>query len=167
VKPWGGLEGNKGGTANEGCPKRKLKSMPSAVFLIPIVAIVMSMSIPIVAIVANTRKRRAIYELYHRERLAAIEKGVEPPPLPPDLQCESSVPKGGGTYLLKGLIWLAVGIGIFVSLRTITDEDGTHLLGYIPGGIGIAYLIYYAVEGRKLPTPGLSKDATRPVSGVS
>ncbi len=81
-----------------------------AVLLIPIVAVIMSLTIPIVAIITEFAKRRTFYELHHKERLAAIEKGVELPPLPPEFV--GAGPKGRPRYLLRGLIWLFVGLGI-------------------------------------------------------
>jgi hypothetical protein len=52
-----------------------------AVF-IPIVAIIMSLSIPIVFAIVDYRRRRDIVEANHKERLAAIERGMELPALP-------------------------------------------------------------------------------------
>jgi hypothetical protein len=115
--------------------------------LIPLVAIVMSLLIPIVAIIADSRKKRAIYELHHRERLAAIDKGMEVPELPAELFDGGRRIRGPGNYLLRGLIWSAVGIGMLIALREMLDDASS--LGVIPLLIGVAYLIYYFVEGRK------------------
>ena len=52
-----------------------------AVF-IPIIAIFMSLLIPIVYAITDYRRRRDIVEAHHKERLAAIERGMEIPPLP-------------------------------------------------------------------------------------
>ena len=52
-----------------------------AVF-IPIIAIVMSLAIPIVFAIVDYRRRRDIVEAHHKERMAAIERGMELPPLP-------------------------------------------------------------------------------------
>lgn len=119
-------------------------------FLIPIVAIVMSLAIPIVAIITDYAKRRKIYELHHKERLAAIEKGVDLPPLPPELF--GAGPKGRPRYLLRGLVWLFVGLGALVGLYGITghESEKVWLLGLIPTGVGLAYLIYYFVEGKRV-----------------
>ena len=52
------------------------------------------------------------------------------------------------TALLPGLVWLFVGSAI--GITRLADEDGAPLLiGLIPMGIGLAYLIYYFVEERK------------------
>lgn len=131
--------------------------------LIPVVAIVMSLLIPIVAIISDGKKKRAIYELHHRERLAAIDKGMEVPPLPPELFDGGQRARGPGNYLLRGLIWSAIGIGILIALRNL-DEDAASL-GIIPLLIGVAYLIYYFVEGRKL-VAGAKKVETAPPSRV-
>lgn len=117
-------------------------------FLIPIVAIVMALAIPIVAIITDYAKRRSFFELHHKERLAAIEKGVELPPLPPELF--GTVPKGRPRYLLRGLVWLFVGLGLVVALGVTDYTDRLGLLGLIPAGVGLAYLIYYFAEGKRV-----------------
>jgi hypothetical protein len=127
-----------------------------AVF-IPIVAIVMSLSIPIVYTIMDYKRRRDIVEAHHRERLAAIERGVDIPPLPESFyQPISRRPPRTGSTLLPGLIWLFIGIGFFIALWQTGRQDWSYF-GLIPTGIGLAYLIYYAVEGRKqLPAGGAS-----------
>jgi hypothetical protein len=118
-----------------------------AVF-IPIVAIVMSLSIPIVFAIVDYRRRRDIVEAHHRERMAAIERGMELAPLPEGFFMGLEKKKRPGTSLLAGLIWLFVGIGFFVALGAVASE-GVRYFALIPGGIGLAFLIYYMVEGRK------------------
>jgi hypothetical protein len=125
-----------------------------AVF-IPIVAIVMSLSIPIVYAIVDYRRRRDIVEAHHRERMAAIDRGMELPPLP-DSFYQSIKPARRSSYLLPGLVWLFVGVGIFLALGAVAGEDVRNL-GLIPAGVGVAYLIYYFVEGRKLPPGGGSQ----------
>jgi hypothetical protein len=123
-------------------------------------------------------------ELEHRRMLAAIEKGVDPL-VPP------SAPWSSRTYLLHGMIWLFVGISVFLGLTAIavtsrrqqpwesrlaavndarfrgaTPEEiqmllnsprqeegvpmGIGFLGLIPASVGIAYLIFYRLESKKL-----------------
>ena len=122
-----------------------------AVF-IPIVAIIMSLSIPIVYAIVDYRRRRDIVDANHKERLAAIERGMELPPLPESFY-QAIKPARRSSYLLPGLVWLFVGIGIFIALGAIAGADVRNL-GLIPAGVGLAYLIYYFVEGRKLPPAG-------------
>jgi hypothetical protein len=108
----------------------------------------MGCSIPIVVLYLDYQKKKSIYELHHRERMAAIDKGMEVPPLPPELFNGSHRASGPSNYLLKGLVWTAIGIGSMIALRQLHEE--VNLIGVIPLGIGLAYLVYYAVEGRKL-----------------
>lgn len=117
--------------------------------LIPLTAIFMSLLIPIVFAFVDYRKRRDIVEANHRERMAAIERGMELPALP-DSFYRSIKPARRSTYLLPGLIWLFVGIAIVVALGAVASQD-VALFGLIPAGVGLAFLIYYFVEGRKLP----------------
>ena len=120
---------------------------------IPIVAIVMSLAIPIVYTIMDYRRRRDIIEAHHKERLAAIERGVDIPPLPESFyQPISRRPPRTGSGLLPGLVWLFVGIGLFAGLRAVAGEDVAYF-ALIPAGIGLAYLIYHVVEGRKRPAP--------------
>jgi hypothetical protein len=124
-----------------------------AVF-IPITAIFMSLLIPIVYSIMDYRRRRDIVEAHHRERLAAIERGMEIPPLPESFYLPFQRKRRSG--LLAGLIWLFVGIGLFIALGAVAGED-VRYFGLIPAGVGLAFLIYYFVEGRKEapePTPG-------------
>lgn len=115
--------------------------------LVPIISTAIVFSIPIVWIVLNYRKRRRLMELYHTERMAAIERGMELPPLPLDLIDGRS--KRRRTSLLPGLVWFFIGLAVFASgLITGFDDDLPVIGGLIPLGIGLAYLIYYGVEGR-------------------
>jgi hypothetical protein len=123
-------------------------------------------------------------ELQHKETLAALEKGVSLPPR----QTEPWTPR---VYLLRGMIWLFVGLTSFVALSAIAITSrrqmpletrlrevntarlngatpaeveillqspreevgmpiGVAFLGLIPVGVGLAYLIFYKVESRKL-----------------
>ena len=118
-----------------------------AVF-IPIIAIIMSLSIPIVFAIVDYRRRRDIIEAHHKERMAAIERGMELPPLP-DAFFKSFNGDRKPRHLLSGMIWLFVGLGLFVALREVASHD-VAWFALIPIGVGLALLIYYFVEGRKL-----------------
>ena len=117
--------------------------------LVPLVAIVFGISfVPsIVWIVLSYRKRRRFMELHHSERMAAIERGMDIPPLPIEL-IDGSGQRRRRTSLLPGLVWFFVGLALIVS-RAL-DGDVPSVAGLIPLAIGIAYLIYYFVEGRKI-----------------
>jgi hypothetical protein len=116
---------------------------------IPISAIVMSLLIPIVFAITDYKRRKTIVEATHKERLAAIERGMELPPLP-EAFYQSIKPARRSSYLLPGLIWLFAGMGLFVALGAVAGDD-VRYFATIPAGVGLAFLIYYFVEGRKLP----------------
>ena len=125
-----------------------------------------------------------VRELEHKEKLVAMEKGVEPP-------IARSAPWTPRSYLLRGMIWLFVGMTSFLALSAIaitsrrqiplesrlavvndarlrgaTPEEvemllheprheegmpiGVAFLGLIPIGVGLANLIFYRVESKKL-----------------
>jgi hypothetical protein len=115
--------------------------------LVPIFSTAVVFSIPIIWIVLNYRKRRRFMELHHAERMAAIERGMELPPLP--LELIDGRTKRRRSSLLPGLVWFFIGLAVFAGwLITDFDDDLPVIGGLIPLGIGLAYLIYYGVEGR-------------------
>jgi hypothetical protein len=93
--------------------------------------------------------------MIHRERLAAVEKGIELPPLEQEVQRSSwNVSR---ILLFAGLCWLSVGIGVFVVLSALLAHPTPQTADMLPGiqwvaiapiGIGLSHLIVYAV-GRK------------------
>jgi hypothetical protein len=116
--------------------------------MIPIIATVMGIGIGMLAIYTGYRKRKELYACYHRERMAAIEKGIDCPPWPQHLLSEEDASPSPRRHLLKGLVWLFIGLGGMVAVYAVVDFSHA-LFGLIPVGIGAAHLIYYAVEGRK------------------
>src|SRR5512139_192744 len=89
---------------------------------IPIIAIFMSLLIPIVYAITDYRRRRDVVEAHHRERLAAIERGVDIPPLPESFY--NPIQRGRRPrHLLVGLVWTFVGIGLFIALGAVAGED--------------------------------------------
>ena len=94
--------------------------------------------------------------LIHRERLAAVEKGVELLPLEQEVERRSwNVQR---ILLLAGLLWISVGIGAFVVLNAMLAHpseaikdipQGIQWIGVAPVGIGLSHLIVYLVGRRK------------------
>jgi hypothetical protein len=88
--------------------------------------------------------------LIHRERLAAIEKGVVLPPLEQEQKRASwNVQR---TLLLAGLIWLSLGVCAYVTLSVLIASPanakleippGIQWLGLGPAAIGISHLVVY------------------------
>ena len=118
---------------------------------IPIIAIIMGMGIAMLAIVLQYRKRKELFALYHQERMAALDKGVELPPLPDYLLADDGRPVRAyhpRRHVLKGLTWLFIGIGLGVALWAAADWEPA-MFSLILVGIGLAHLIYYFVEGKR------------------
>ncbi len=62
---------------------------------------------------------------------------------------ESSRTVKGPRYLLKRMIWLLVGLTSLTALYYDPLGRDYALYALIPAGVGVTYLLYYAVEGRK------------------
>lgn len=120
-------------------------------FMIPIVAIVMGVGIGMLALWIDYRKKRDIFELHHKERMLAIERGMEVPPLPDGFFGEDAREArtlGTADYLRRGLIWLLVGGGVAAALAVNRSlESATWAL--IPAAFGLANLIFYSLEARR------------------
>ena len=106
--------------------------------------------------------------MIHRERLAALEKGVELPPLVEEIQ------RGSGNVqrllLLAGLCWISVGVALFMMLNELAGGDlylpigfersdltwisvhvhsGLRPLGLAPIGIGLSHIVVYFIGRRR------------------
>jgi hypothetical protein len=94
--------------------------------------------------------------LIHRERLAAIEKGVDLPPLEQEQKRSSwNVQR---TLLLAGMVWLSLGVGAYVTLSAVIASPanaklevppGIQWVGLAPAAIGVSHLIVYLAGKRK------------------
>ena len=116
--------------------------------LIPIISVIMGIGVAMLAIYLGYRKRKELLDHFHQERMAAIEKGIECPPWPDKLLGDENAPASPRRHLLKGLVWLFIGLGGMVAVYVAIDHEQA-LWGLIPAGIGLAHLIYYFVEGKK------------------
>ena len=121
--------------------------------LIPIVAITLSMATAMIFIIARHRRNALELEHRHKERMAAIDRGLDLPIDPVKL----AVP-ARPHYLLRGLVWLGVGLALVIGMRPLLDDEA-YSLGWVPVAVGIAYLIFYIVEGRREPGTGQNPPA--------
>ena len=124
---------------------------------VPIVAL----SIPIVAIIGGitagiirTLGRQRLVELAQRERIAAIERGVDPAklaPLPvatlddePETWTMSQYDRDrrrAQGIMVGGIVTMAVGIGLMAFLNIVEDHGNAWAVGIIPATIGVALLL--------------------------
>jgi len=123
------------------------------IILIPIVAIVMVFGTGMLNLFLNYRRRRDMFALYHQERMAALEKGIELPPLPEDFFHEAPSRRSPHGTLLTGLILVFAGLTSYLALHftvSPTDAGGdAALYALIPCGIGADCLLFYFIVGRK------------------
>ena len=94
--------------------------------------------------------------MIHRERLAALEKGMNLPPLEQELRRSGwNVQR---LLLLAGLVWISLGIGTFVTLSALlayptpnlpTIPRGLQWIGIAPACIGLSHLVVYLIGKRK------------------
>lgn len=97
------------------------------IFVVPIVAIVFALAIPLIAIWTE-----------HKRDMALIEKGLYQPPKPGQ--------RGHGT-LIWGLILTMVGLAVIIGSRETNPE--LLLPGLVMEGVGIALLVYTAIIWRE------------------
>jgi hypothetical protein len=120
---------------------------------------IFAMAIPIVAIVGGisaaivrTLGQQRIAELAHRERIAALERGVDPSKLPPPPVIDYG--HAYGTYnplrryhglMIGGIVCILAGISVALFLHLMETEKNAWAVGLIPIGVGIALLLSAAV----------------------
>ncbi len=120
-------------------------------FFIPIIAIVMGIGIGMLALWIDYQKKARMIELHHKERLFALERGIELPPLPPELFTSESKVQAvdeRARSLRRGLIWLLLGLalGVAIALNNSPEEASWALL---PMAVGIAQLLFYKISSDK------------------
>jgi len=120
--------------------------------LIPIIAIVFGIGCFMLRIYFDFRKKREMFQLYHAERMAAIEKGIELPPLPDEFFQDRRLEAAPVRNRRNGLILTFLGVAITLALW------GTGISQYWWGGVvlalGLAFLLASFLEFReqaKLP----------------
>ena len=118
--------------------------------------VVMLVPISIVAITSYFGHKRM--EMVHRERMAAIEKGLLPPGPLTDPEKEEHADqafKPAPNYLRRGLFWLFPGGGVVAfSLLLMGDAPmGIRLpilgVSVVCAGIGAAYVVIYLIENER------------------
>ena len=117
--------------------------------MIPLIGVTVSVIALIVWIIVSYRRRKHEIDCRHKERMAAIEKGLE---LPPESPPQPATMPPRSRYLLRGLVWLGVGLAITFGGRDWL-QGPLGGAGWIVVAIGAAYLIFYLVEGRTTAVP--------------
>jgi len=124
--------------------------VPMMIFAIPIVAVAGGITAGIVRMLSQHR----LLELAQRERIAAIERGVDPAKLPPmpvptddDVAAaylsprQQSLRRAQG-LMIGGLVCAAVGVGLSGMLALLAGEEAhAWAVGFIPFAVGVALLL--------------------------
>jgi hypothetical protein len=124
--------------------------LPFLIFSIPIIAIVGG----IVAGIVRTLGRQRLIEMAQRERITAIERGIDPANLPPLPLFDNGEQAFGSredmdhrrsqSLMIAGIITTAVGVGLIVFLLIIGPDHsdrGVWAVGIIPSSVGVALLL--------------------------
>ena len=136
--------------------------IPFLVFAIPIIAIVGGITMGVVKALGQQRA----LELAARERLAAIERGIDPAKLPPmpwadpteaNVLNQSSPRMFWLRLLIGGIIVTLSGVGISIFLYLLTggrEGNNAWAVGLIPGLVGLGLLISAWVVRMSTPSNG-------------
>ena len=126
-------------------------------FIVPVASFMMVLGIVAVAAWSNARKR----EFESQERLAAIAKGIVPPPTAAEIAATQGRPavslvRRRANIRLAGIVLLGAAGGIalfFIALASILRERDI-LCGaacaLIPFGIGVGFLIDTRIQSREI-----------------
>jgi hypothetical protein len=108
--------------------------------MIPITAIAGGIAVAIVSIIMGARRK----ELEHKERLLAMEKGIEiPRPIEPE--CRPSY----RSNRTSGLVMALLGIALMAAIWAVAGVRGG-VWGLIPMAIGVGLLIAAALEKKEV-----------------
>ena len=114
--------------------------------IIALLAVILVFGTPVIIVIAilihKARRTAAIHDTVVR----LAEKGL---PVPPELFVERR--PDTTSPLHKGVILVAVGLGLIVFFLTMQDRQAPWGVGTIPLLIGIGYLIVWKLEGTKGP----------------
>lgn len=127
--------------------------MPIMIFSIPIVAIVGG----VISGIVKTLGRQRLVELAARERIAAIERGIDlsklpampEMPLDDDEAAAANIPRPGAArrraqgLLIGGIVTLFTGSGVAIFLKVLSPsgEDPVWAAGLVPAFVGAGLLV--------------------------
>lgn len=133
-----------------------LTSLMSAL-VIPVVAIVGGISFAAYSLYLKVRRQREALQMYHAERMAAIEKGIELPPLPPGLLYDGDYSVMYRDYRRwrrgRGLTLVFVGAAVTVAMWQV-NGDNSFWWGLVIIAWGLGRLVSEYIQ-----TPGPSSQA--------
>jgi hypothetical protein len=122
--------------------------VPVLIFSIPIFAIIGGITAGIVRMTSQQR----LLELAQKERIAAIERGIDPAKLPsfPAMAQEmggiafspyQAAKRRAQGLLIGGMVLVFGGVGVLVFLRIMEEDGRAWAVGLIPMFVGVALLL--------------------------
>jgi hypothetical protein len=129
-------------------------------FIVPVAGCAMIACIVIASTAAATRKR----EIESQERLAAIAKGIMPPPTHAELEMTRVQPASSATrrytnIRLTGIIMVGGALGVILFFCVLSSILGEREVlagaacGLVPLGLGIGFLVDAYLQKRNLDEP--------------
>jgi hypothetical protein len=113
--------------------------------IIALLVVILVFGTPVIIVIAILVHKARRTQRIHDTVVKLAEKGL---PIPPDLFVDRASDDGKSS-LHKGVILVAVGIGLTIFFLSIPDSRGPWGVGMIPLLIGIGYLIVWKLEGKK------------------
>ena len=119
------------------------------IFMIPVVAVIGG----IIGGILKAQGRQRLAELVQRERIAAIERGIDTSKLPslpaevgPDIRTVMSLlpsPEKAQGFLVSGIVLLAIAIGLIAMLLLLPDPQANRAwaAGLMPFCLGVALVV--------------------------
>lgn len=117
---------------------------------IPVIGIILGIGVVVLAMYFDFRRKRELIQLYHAERMAAIEKGIELPPLSEQYFTVGDVARSGPAKGRRtGLILVFLGGAIALSLWGSGFLGNFWWWGIVPLALGLAFLLAALLEARE------------------
>ncbi len=151
-------------------------ALPFVFFLsIPIVAIIGGITMGII----RTLSRQRLVELAQKERIAAIERGVDPAKLPPmelpvgllgrqpGLTFEQKALNRSNGLMIGGLVTTGFGIAVSIMIGVLESDPGSWAPGLLFVFVGIALMISSRVGRPKPEEVRRSVEERKAPNGVS
>jgi hypothetical protein len=101
----------------------------------------------VLAIILTYRHNRHVVDLNHKERMSALERGLELPPQPTPGHSDQPDARQGN-YLQRGLMLTLLGLSLMAALG-VNAGVRSALWGLPVAAFGIGYLILYSVAATK------------------
>jgi hypothetical protein len=134
-----------------------MDGIPIIAMVIPIVAITLGVGTIVTLIVTLHRAKMRELDQRHKERMAAIEKGLDPYAGQEETSTAGAAAadvhgRPPSRFLLRALTWLGVGLAVALGSEA-NGASWSAFLGWIAAAIGAAQVVYYLMEGRRPRVP--------------